>query len=324
MNRIDPDAWTRNAWRNRLQTSILLAVMASFVALLGHLLWGGDGMLALLIAVGLGALISPTLPSWMIMRLYGARRLAPEEVPELWAAVTTLSQRAGLPHPPELYYVPSRVLNAFAVGSRERAFLGLTDGLLRQLAWRELVGVLAHEISHIRSNDLRVMGLADLISRATVVLSLIGQLMLLVNLPLILLTDMAISWLAIALLIAAPSLSALAQLALSRTREFDADLNAARLTGDPGGLARALAKIDQVQGGWLERVFLPGHRIPEPSLLRTHPPTEERIARLMELTPQMRDRGDYEMPLVHGPGTWYRGPTPVRRPPRWRGHGLWY
>ncbi len=324
MNRIDPDAWTRNAWRNRLQTSFLLAAMAGFAALIGYVLWGGDGMLVLLIAVGLGTVISPTLPPWVIMRLYGARRLAPEQVPELWAAVTTLSQRAGLPRPPDLYYLPSRMLNAFAVGSRKRAVLGLTDGLLRQLAWRELVGVMAHEVSHIRSNDLRVMGLADLISRATMVLSLIGQLMLLVNLPLILLTDVAISWLAIALLIAAPSFSALAQLALSRTREFDADLNAARLTGDPDGLAQALVKIDQVQGGWLERVFLPGRRVPEPSLLRTHPPTEERIARLMELKPELRRWDDYQLPFAHGQGEWYRGLTPVRRPPRWWGHGLWH
>lgn len=324
MTRIDPDVWTRNAWRNRLQTAILLAVMAGFAALLGHLLWGPDGMLVLLIAGGLGALLSPSLPPRMIMRLYGARRLAPEQVPELWAAVTTLSQRAGLPRPPELYYLPSRMLNAFAVGAPDRAVLGLTDGLLRHLAWRELVGVLAHEISHIRSNDLRVMGLADLISRATVVLSLIGQLMLLVNLPLILLTDVAISWLAIALLIAAPSLSALAQLALSRTREFDADLNAARLTGDPDGLAQALAKIDQAQGGWLERILLPGRRVPEPSLLRTHPPTEERIARLMELKPQLLGWGEPEFSLTRGPSEWYRGLTPVRRPPRWWGHGLWY
>ncbi|RMG33662.1 MAG: peptidase M48, partial [Gammaproteobacteria bacterium] len=124
------------------------------------------------------------------------------------------------------------------------------------------------------------------------------------------------------LLIFAPTLSALAQLALSRTREFDADLNAARLTGDPDGLASALAKIEQLQGNWMERIFLPGRRVPEPSLLRTHPETSERIRRLMELKaemgggrPQYVDRGPVHLEGLGGP---------VERPPRWHVSGLWH
>ena len=141
----------------------------------------------------------------------------------------------------------------------------------------------------MRNNDLWVMGLANMFSRSTSLL-LLGPFLLLLNLPLILFSQGMLSWWAILLLIFAPNLSALAQVALSRTREYDADLNAARLTGDPEGLADALAKIERLQGGWLEQILLPGRRVPEPSLPRTHPDTEERIARLMALNPQFSVR----------------------------------
>ena len=197
----------------------------------------------------------------------------------------------------------------------------MTDGLLRELDPRELVGVLAHEVSHIRNNDLRVMGLADLFSRATGLLSFLGQLLLLLNLPLILIAEVAINWWAIALLVFAPSLSALAQLALSRTREFDADLNAARLTGDPDGLASALRKLEYIQGGWLERIFLPGRRAPQPSVLRTHPATDERVARLAQLKSAPRPEFAAGM-RSFDPGRAF-GAASTRRP-RWHINGLWY
>lgn len=316
---IDAQRWTRHAWRNRLQSLLLLAAMAGFVALLGLLLWGPDGMLMLLMVGVIGLLFGPAFSPWVVMRMYGARRLAPAQAPALAGLVRQLAERAGLEHQPELYYVPSRLLNAFAVGSQRQAAIAVTDGLLSHLNRRELAGVLAHEISHIRSNDLRVMGLADLFSRTTSLLSLMGQFLLLLNLPLLLFSLATINWFAILLLIFAPSLSALTQLALSRTREFDADLNAVRLTGDPEGLARALAKIEQVQGGWLERIFLPGRRVPEPSLLRTHPPTEVRIRRLQAL------RSEYApVAFGHDGGEWVSSQTGVGRRPRWHLNGLWY
>ena len=322
MNRIDPAVWRQQVWRNRLQSLVLLAVMALFLVLLGHLLWGGDGVVMLLVLGVFAVLFNPTISPWLVMRMYGATPLDPRQVPALWQVVTRLAERADLPRPPRLFYVPSLALNAFAVGSRESPAIGVTDGLLRQLDLRELAGVLAHEISHIRSNDLWVMGLADLFSRATSVLSLLGQLLLFINLPLILFADVHVNWFAVLLLVFAPTLSALAQLALSRTREFDADLNAARLTGDPDGLARALVKIEQVQGGWLERVFLPGRRVPEPSLLRTHPRTEERVARLMELKPRWPDN-EALFDVIDSAWRWPETQQ-VSRPPRWHINGLWY
>lgn len=322
--RIDASAWEQHAWRNRLQSLFLLLVMAGFVALLGQLLWGDDGMMALLVVAVIGIFFNPSFSPWLVMRMYGASRITQEQAPALWSIVSMLSQRAGLPKLPELYYIPSRVLNAFAVGSQAQPAIGVTDGLLRQLNQRELAGVLAHEISHIRSNDLWVMGLADLFSRATSLLSWMGQFLLLLNLPLILFMQVSIGWLSIALLIFAPTLSALAQLALSRTREFDADLNAVRLTGDPEGMMQALGKIERMQNGWFERIFLPGRRVPEPSLLRTHPRTEERIARLASLRPDWAGTDPARMDFASVPARLRHVQAPVTRHPRWHISGLWH
>jgi heat shock protein HtpX len=320
---IDKQVWRQHAWLNRTQSLFLLAAMAGFLALLGWLLWGADGIVMLLAVGVMGMLLNPTLSPQWVMRLYGASRIGPEQAPALWSVVSRLTERAHLPARPELYYVPSRMLNAFAVGTRKRSAIAVSDGLLRQLSLQEVAGVLAHEISHVGNNDLWVMGLADTFSRATSMLSLLGQLLLVLNLPLILFSAAPINWFAILLLIFAPTLSALAQLALSRTREYDADLNAARLTGDPDGLIRALAKIEQVQGGWLERIFMPGRRIPEPSLLRTHPETRERIGRLMALKPALAgvEAPPFGTTAFDAPSAFGK---PIGRPPRWHVSGLWH
>lgn len=321
---VDPLVWRQHAWRNRLHSLLLLAVMAGFLALLGWLLWGKSGLL-ILVSTGVAAVFfNPALSPWLVMRLYGARPLDRYSAPTLGDAVAHLAERAGLEFVPALYYIPSPMPNAFAVGSPKRSAIAVTDGLLRRLSMRELVGVLAHETCHIRNNDLWVMGLADLFSRGTSLLSLMGQFLLLLNLPLILFTDVTVSWSAILLLIFAPTLSALAQLALSRTREFDADLNAARLTGDPEGLALALEKLERIQGGWLERIFLPGRRIPDPSLLRTHPDTAERIKRLMALKPRFGGDDFRRWPSEVDPEVALLLGRQVRPSPRWHITGLWH
>ena len=298
--------------------------MAGFLILLGKLLWGTDGMMVLLFMGGVMVLFSPTVSPALVMRLYGATPLSRQQMPAVWITVEELARRTGLERAPILYLVPSSMLNAFAVGSREQAAIALTDGLLRGLNGRQLSGVLAHEISHIRSDDLWVMGLADLLSRITSLLSLFGQLLLLLNLPLLLFGTLTINWLAILLLILAPNLSALAQMALSRTREYDADLNAAALTGDPVGLAQALLLIEQVQGGNWERILAPGRHLPEPSLLRTHPDTADRVQRLRELDVMADDYlqpQSQPLPLTGGMSPQWH---PVERDAHWHINGLWY
>lgn len=320
---IDTLTWIRHALLNRVQSVLLLAVMAGFLALLGWLLWGRDGIYTLLFSGALLLLMNPVITPQLVMRMYRAQPLAEAEAPTLHQAVRELAQRAGLPHTPALYYVPSSMINAFAVGRRNQAAIAITDGLLRTLNTREIVGVLAHEISHIRNNDTWVMGLADMFSRLTSSLSLFGQILLLINLPLLMLSAVTINWFAIFILIFAPTLSALAQLGLSRTREYDADLNAALLTGDPEGLAQALAKLEQAHGTLMERIFLPGRGIPEPSLLRTHPPTEERIRRLLSL---QRPAGVQRFKLASntGPAADQLARSAIERVPGWHISGLWH
>lgn len=237
-----------------------------------------------------GFLVGPQISPRLLLGMYRAWQLSPYDAPQLYRLIRALAERAHLPSIPTLYYTPSQTLDAFTVGKQADAAIAITDGLLHKLALRELASVLAHEISHIQHSDMRVMILADLVSRITHFLSLIGQLLILINLPLFLLTEKSISWFAVLLLIFAPAISSLLQLALSQVREFDADLGAVNLTGDPQGLASALAKLEQQQGGLLKRILIPGRRDPEPSLLRTHPRTEERISRLFSLSPPSLDK----------------------------------
>ena len=160
-----------------------------------------------------------------MLSLYKGRVLSPAEVPRLYHILDILARRAGLSRTPSVYYIPSHVMNGFATGTRSNAVIALSDGLLRRLDLRELGGMLAHEISHIRHNDLRVMGFADQISRLTSLFSSVGRILFLLNLPLLLFSDYHFAWTPILILLAAPTISALIQLALSRNREYDADLN---------------------------------------------------------------------------------------------------
>ncbi len=129
-----------------------------------------------------------------------------------------------------------------------------------------------------------------------------------------------VPWLLV-LLVAAPGIGSLLQLALARTREFDADLDAIGLTGDPVGLAAALTKLECYQGRFWQDIVLPGRRIPDPSILRSHPATEERVRRLAEL----RDLAP-AVPLPRMRDTFHHhGAVPETPPkPRWRKSGLWY
>ena len=305
----------RHRWLNRLQTALLVLTLLGIAAVAGSLLLGDGGLWLALAAAGFTLLLEPAAASGLTLRLYGARPLYPDEAPDLWAVLRELAARAGLPAVPVPHYVPSGVVNAFATGSKHHAAIALTDGLLRSLTPRELTGVLGHEIAHIANEDLRVMGLADSISRLTHLLALLGQLAIVLSLPALLLGVTEVNWPALLLLAVAPQLALLAQLGLSRVREFDADRLAAELTGDPHGLASALAKIERVSRSW-RAWLLPGWGNPEPSWLRTHPATAERIERLLELAPPPA------MPPF--PSARFDPEVTVSpRPPRWRTGGLW-
>lgn len=303
-------ALLQHRWLNRLQTGLLILTLIGIAAAAGSLLFGESGLWLALFAVAGTLLLEPVAASALSLRLYRVRALHPQEAHEMWALLREL------PATPVPHYVPSAVVNAFATGSKQEASIALTDGLLRRLSPRELAGVLAHEIAHITNEDLRVMGLADSVSRLTSLLALMGQVAILLKLPALLVGAAEVYWPGLLLLAASPQLALLAQLGLSRVREFDADRLAAELTGDPQGLASALAKIERVSRSW--RAWLwPGWGNPEPSWLRTHPATQERISRLLTLAP-----GPASALPLHAPHFLPESAV-TPRPPRWRPSGLW-
>lgn len=269
---------------NTLHTWLLLAGSLVLLVVCAWTLAGPAGIAYAFVFGGISLFAIKRISPQMVLAMYKARPVTQVEFPQGLAIVEELARRAGLPKAPKLHVIPSRMMNAFAVGRRDNAVVAVTDQLIRALTARELTGVLAHEISHIRNEDLRVMALADTVSRFTSLMSTIGIVSLLFNITWLASGSAAqVPWLGVLVLLFAPTVGGLLQMALSRTREFDADLGAAMLTGDPDGLAHALVKLEKAQGKVWESLILPGGRIPDPSILRTHPLTEARIARLNEL-----------------------------------------
>ncbi|MEI5679115.1 MULTISPECIES: zinc metalloprotease HtpX [unclassified Mesorhizobium] len=277
-------AQRRNRVVNTLHTWLLGAASLFLLAITA---WAFGGVTGVIFAVIFGAVsmaairrVSPQ----MVLGMYKAKPVSPEMFPTGFRIVSELSRRAGLPSTPKLHVIPSKMMNAFAVGRREDSAIAITDALARNLSTRELAGVLAHEMSHIAHEDVKVMAFADMVSRFTSVMSTVGLFSLFLNIGGFFGgMGQQIPWLGVLVLLAAPTIGGLLQMALSRTREFDADLGAAMLTGDPDGLASALDKLEKAQGRRWENILLPGGRIPDPSILRTHPRTEDRVARLMVL-----------------------------------------
>jgi heat shock protein HtpX len=214
--------------------------------------------------------------------MFEAEPLPENQAPWLHHIIQELSRRADLKAPPQLYFAPSEMMNAFALGRAGDAALVVTGGLLQGLNRRELAGVLAHEMTHILHNDLRVMTLANIIGRITGLVALLGQILFILNLPLLLIGQGTIPWAIIVLLLGAPFLSTVLQLALSRTREFGADVGAVRLTGDASGLASALWKMMEQECA-ADRGLFRRRRDGQGSFFRTHPTTRRRVERLLEL-----------------------------------------
>ncbi len=280
MNR---EEWIKHKLLAGGQTAILVSALAGLMAGLGWIL-AGPAMAVLVLGMVVGAyfLIPGLSPGW-VLRMYQCQPLDRYQVPEVHTLVYRLAKRAELPVMPEIYYQPSAQINAFVVGTPDNSAIALSDGLLRNLNSRELAGVLGHEISHLVHGDLKVQSFAELTSRVTGMLSIIGQVLLILNLPFILANQILISWVVIGLLIGAPYISQLLTVTLSRTREYDADLGSAQLTGDPEGLASALDKIDRFQYGFIRRLLFQGYQVTEPALMKTHPPTRERVRRLLDI-----------------------------------------
>lgn len=324
MTRIDDQLRTAMRRRNVFHTWLLAAGSIALLTGCAYLIAGPVGVVWAVVGGAISLSVAWGVSPKMVLRLYRARPLPPHAFPEGQRVVADLADRAGLPHAPALWYVPSRMMNAFAVGRNDEAVICVTDGLIRGLTAREFTAVMAHEISHVAADDVKVMALADVTNRMTGILSMLGFFMLFFSLPAILMGQVeSVPFFGIALLLIAPTLGGLMQLGLSRAREYDADLSALQLTGDPHGLASTLVKLERIQGRMWEALALPHGRIPNPSLLRTHPETKERVRRILALAGGPDDRA--------GPDATARPPVgrsiiPVTGPPRYRMRGLghWY
>lgn len=321
---LDPEVLHAHRQQNQLHTFALLLGISAMLALPVGLIWGTVGIVVAGVVVIAMYFVARSTPPGLIMRAYKATRVAEQSGTQLSQIVAVLSQRAALPATPMLYIIPSLTLNAFATGSRERAAIGVTEGLLRKLSMQELAAVLAHEVSHIKNNDLGVMAIADIASRLVQGMSYLAVFLVGANvLTMIIDGEPKISWLAIIVLYVAPLLSSLLQLGLSRAREYDADLEAAQLTGNPAWLASALQRLERHTGVFWEDLTMPvpGRRVPQPSVLRSHPATADRVARLQELAvtstvPPILIRDEPFVSVVTA--------SLIEMRPRYRFPGIWF
>ena len=278
---VDAEALRRQRLLNWLQSAILLFGLFALAAITGFLFAGTDGVIIAAAIAAVFLIVTPASGEILFEYVYGAVRLTPASAPRLIALVAELVRRAGLERSPVLFLIPTPLLQAMAAGSRDAPSIAVTSGLLHTLSPRELAAVLAHEISHILHGDMFVMRLAAGAGSMTHAMSTAGIFLLIAYFPVLWSSGVTLSPLAIVLLIAAPMVSDLLQLSLSRRREFLADAGAVELTGDPMALARALERIEELQGDDWERFTARGGR-----WLRwfsTHPTTAERIERLVGL-----------------------------------------
>lgn len=289
MPRLDPAVLARHRRRNHVHSVLVLAVIFGLMALAGWLVAGVTGVLCSAVGSMIALLFQP-MRSVMLMRaLFGAVPLHPEQAPGLWSVTRELSRRAGLDRVPPLWYIPRPELLALSTGWGHDAAIAVSDGMLRAMPGRALTAVLAHELSHIRHGDLKMLRLAEAAGSLTRFLSLFGLLLVALAMPAALAEGVSLSLLPVLVLVAAPVVSDLMALKLSRTREFAADSGAAELTGDPRALVAALERLEDLQGGGWERLY----RNPPTrwlTLIRTHPTTEERVGRLAEMTPEPEPR----------------------------------
>jgi heat shock protein HtpX len=279
---------------NFFKTAVLLAALTCLVVLIGGALGGQQGMLiAFVLAAGMN-FASYWFSDRIVLSMYRAQPVDEASAPELYSMVRRLATRGGLPMP-RVYIIPGDTPNAFATGRNpEHAAVAVTEGIMRMLDDAELEGVLAHELSHVKNRDTLIMTVAATLAGVITYLAQMAQ------------------WAAIfggrrdedeesagggmiggiLMAILAPIAAMLVQMAISRTREFQADASGAQLAGRPWGLATALEKLEMAAN------VAPMHATPATahlfivnplrggglmSLFSTHPPTQERVARLRSM-----------------------------------------
>jgi heat shock protein HtpX len=272
---------------NVVKTALLLGVLSALLLFIGQALGGAQGLV-----IGFGFAVAANFVSYwfsdkIVLRMYGAQEVGPGH--RLYEMVSRLASRAGLPQP-RVYLIPQLSPNAFATGrDPEHAAVAATEGILRVLDDRELEGVLAHELAHVKHRDILISSVAATLAAAIMMISRFAMFFggsrddnrQGAN-PIAL----------IAMIIVAPLAAMLIQAAISRSREFDADAGGAAIAGGPHGLVSALKKIEAAAHAVpLDANPATAHMfIIKPfsgtgllGLFSTHPPTEKRIEALLQL-----------------------------------------
>lgn len=284
---------------NMLRTTILLAVLTALVVWAGEMIGGRQGAVMALIFAGAMNFFSYWYSDRIVIAMYGGQEVGPGDDPELYGIVQDLTQRAGLPMP-RVYRLPQDAPNAFATGRNpEHAAVAVTQGIRRILTPRELRGVLGHELSHVRNRDILVSTVAATLAGAISYLAWMAQWAMIFGGGRDRDDDRGGGNIVglLVMMIVAPLAATIIQMAVSRSREYGADAGGAKVTGDPLALASALRKLQMAS----ERVPLEVNQataqatahmfIVNPltgggllTLFSTHPPLEERIARLEAMT----------------------------------------
>jgi len=267
---------------NIIHSFIIIVGTGLMLSLAGFLIFGLYGVLFVSFIWLNTILLVPLLQPDVLTRLYHAKQISYHELPKLYDMVNRLSKKASLDQCPELYYIPSNEMIIFSTSLRSNAAIAISDGMFRLLNYDEMYGVLAHEISHIKNKDLWLMQLTDVAGRLASFAAYLGQVLIILLLP-FLLENIIFLLMLFMIFLSIPPLTKLMQLSLSRLREYGADLDSVLLTGSPEYLISALYKLDRIEASVLHQLFNPFLKHPEPSLLRTHPPTENRIRKLQEL-----------------------------------------
>jgi len=270
-----------------------MVFMTLLLMLVGSALGGRSGMI---IAFGM-AVVMNFGTYWfsdkIVLRMYGAQPVSESEAPELYSIVRTLVQKAGLPMP-KVYIIPEETPNAFATGRNpEHAVVAVTHGIMRILSREELAGVVAHELAHIKHRDMLTGTIVATIAGAISMLAQMAQWAMIFGGRRDDNEEGTSPVVGIVMMIVAPIAAMLVQMAISRTREYEADKGGAQIAGNPGGLANALLKLERgsqivpmtdakpatahmfivnpLTGGGLMNLF------------STHPPIAERVKRLNEM-----------------------------------------
>jgi len=276
-----------------LRTFVLMAAMTALVMGMGWLLGGQGGAVIALVIAGAGNLWAWWNSDKAVLRQQGAMLVTRQQAPELVDMVAALAQRANLPMP-KVYILQTDQPNAFATGRNpENAAVAVTQGIMQVLNRDELAGVIAHELAHIKHRDTLTMTVTATMAGA---IAMLGNMLMFSSMFGGRDSNRGGGLATILAMVFAPLAAGLVQMAISRTREYEADRTGAEISGQPMALASALAKISRAAGQVVnipaERnpasasmfIINPLHALRMDRLFSTHPATEDRIARLRAMT----------------------------------------